>query len=156
MSLMSRLFRRSQPDAAQQPGAQAAGVGADESLDDLYEEFCRTFYARPGVLLMDLLRQEGVTRMIEWLRPDSDCAIPKGLIRLGVDSARKGYKVWEQPGISMAYEGNWDQGGGLPPQESRDALSVLAQILRVPIKLYYHEREGGPLMVMEFSPNPPA
>jgi hypothetical protein len=129
-----------------------AGVRADESLDDLYEEFCRTFCHRPGVNFMDFLRAEGVTRMIDWLRPDSLCALPRGIIRLFVDATRKGTRVWEVPGpITMNYEGNWDR-GGLPEQESLDAVSVLAQILGKPIKLYYTEKPGGPQMVMEFQP----
>jgi hypothetical protein len=145
------IFRRWLGGSARGAGGQV-GVRPDESLDDLYAEFCRTFCHRPGVNFMDFLRAEGVTRMIAWLRPDSPCALPKGIIRLFVDATRKGYKVWEEPGpISMNYEGNWDQ-GGLPGQESLDAVSVLAQILGKPIKLYYREKPDGPLMVMEFQP----
>ncbi len=137
---------------APQAEAQKAGVGPEESLEDLYAELCRTFCHRPGVNFMEFLRAEGVTRMIDWLRPDSPCALPKGIIRLFVDATRKGTKIWEVQGpISMNYEGNWDH-GGLPGRESLDALSVLAQILGKPITLYYTERAGGELMKMEFQP----
>ena len=138
---MLKLFRR-----------KPAGVRDDESLADLHSEFCRTFEHKPGVNFMEFLEREGVTRMIEWLRPETPCAIPKGFVRLAVDSLRKGYNLWESDGVSMAYEGNWTAGGGLPPQESQDALSVLAQILEKPIKLYYTEFEGGPQMLKEFVP----
>jgi hypothetical protein len=128
------------------------GAQQEESLDSLYAEFCRTFCHRPGVNFMDFLRAEGVTRMIDWLRPDSPCALPKGVIRLFVDATRKGVKVWEVPGpIYMNYEGNWEH-GGLPDRESLDAVSVLAQILGKPITLYYTERPGGEQMTMEFQP----
>jgi hypothetical protein len=145
------FFRRWFGKSPQARGG-AAGVRPDESLDDLYAEFCRTFCHRPGVNFMDFLKAEGVTRMIDWLRPDSPCALPKGFIRLAVDATRKGYKVWEvREPIYMNYEGNWDQ-GGLPGRESLDALSVLAQILGKPIKLYYREKPDGELMVMDFQP----
>src|SRR5262249_30054197 len=150
IGFLRKWFGKS-PQAGSGPASAAEGVRPDESLDDLYAEFCRTFCIRPGVNLMDYLRAEGVTRLIDWLRPSTPCALPKGFIRLGVDATRKGYKVWEQPGINMLYEGNWDQ-GGLPPRESRDALSVLAQVLGKPIKLYYREKPDGPNMVMEFEP----
>ncbi|MCA1596026.1 MAG: hypothetical protein LC772_06340, partial [Chloroflexi bacterium] len=130
----------------------AAGVREDESLEDLYQEFCRTFCHRPGVNFMEFLRAEGVTRMVDWLRPDSPCAIPKGLIRLLVDSTRKGSHLWDNADpIRMRYEGNWDS-GGVPPHDSLDALSVLAQIFKKPIKLFYTEKPDGSLMVMEFHP----
>jgi hypothetical protein len=135
------------PDSTPAP----VDVREDEPLDALYEEFCRTFTLRPGVNFMQFLREQGVTRMIEWLHPSTPCALPKGFIRLAVDATRRGVPIWEQPGISMLYEGNWDP-RALPPQESLDALSVLSQILEKPITLYYRETEGGELMVMKFEP----
>lgn len=135
-----------------QKEAQTKGVRSGESLDDLFDEFCRTFCHEPGVNFMAFLRADGMTRMIDWLQPSSSCALPKGFIRLAVDATRKGVKFWQvREPIIMNYEGNWDR-GGLPEQESLDALSVLAQILHKPIKIYYRETEDGPLMVMEFMP----
>jgi hypothetical protein len=127
------------------------GVRPDESLDDLYAEFRRTFCHRPGVNFMAFLEAEGLTRLIAWLRPDGECALPKSLIRLFVDGTRRGVNVWDVPGLSLNYEGNWSH-GGLPAQESRDALSVLAQVLGKPIKLYYTERPDGETRVLEFQP----
>jgi len=51
----------------------------------------------------------------------------------------------------MLYEGNWDR-GGLPGRDSLDAVSVLAQILAKPIKIFYREKADGELMVMKFEP----
>lgn len=136
-------------------GARAeekAGLRDDESLDALYEEFCRTFQHRPGENFMEYLHATDATKMIAWLQPETPCALPKGFIRLAVDTTRKGYRIWEQPGLSMYYEGNWTAGGGLPPEESQEALSVLAQMLNLKIKLYYTETQGGETMVMEFIP----
>jgi hypothetical protein len=133
-------------------GASAASaVQDDETIEDLHEEFCRTFCHRPGVNFMEFLKAEGVTRMIDWLRPNTPCALPKGFIRLGVNFTRKGEKIWEKSGISMLYEGNWDH-GGLPGGESLDAVSVLAQMLGKPIKLFYRETPEGELMIMKFKP----
>jgi hypothetical protein len=131
--------------------ASTQGVRAEESIEALHEEFCRTFCHRPGVNFMAILQADGATRLIEWLQPSTPCALPKGFVRLAVDGTRRGIKFWEQPGITMVYEGNWSN-GGLPPQESQDALSVLAQILGKPIKLYYQQQENGPQMVKEFEP----
>src|SRR5688572_12058798 len=119
------------------PHSAPEGVRDDESLEALYDEFCRTFCHKPGVNFMKFMKDEGVTHLIDWLRPETPCALPKGFIRLAVDATRKGYKFWEQPGVNMMYEGNWTEGGGLPPKESLDAVSVMAQILEKPIKLYY-------------------
>ena len=139
--LKKRLYREDSP----------AGAQDDERLDALYEEFCRTFQHKPGVNFMNFLRQEDVTALIDWLRPNGACALPAGFIRLAVDSTRKGYRVWEQPGINMMYEGRWDH-GGLPLRESLDALSVLAQVLEKPIKLTYTQTEGGDVLQIEFEP----
>lgn len=142
--------------ADQKPGADttpvAAGVRPDERIEDLHDEFCRTFCHRPGVNFMDYLAAEGATRMIAWLRPSTPCALPKGFIRLAVDSTRKGSKFWEQAEIKMFYECNWTEGGGLPPQESQDAVSVLAQMFAMPITIYYTEIQDGPIMKMVFEP----
>jgi len=129
----------------------ATGVRSDERMEDLYEEFCRTFCHRPGVNFMDHLNEEGVTRLIDWLHWDTSDPVPKSFIRLAVDATRGGHKIWEKKGLSMYYEGGWDQ-GGRPGQESRDALSVLAQVLGKPIKLYYREKPDSSDMVMEFEP----
>ena len=51
----------------------------------------------------------------------------------------------------MLYEGNWDD-GGLPESDSREAMSVLAQALGKPIKLFYRPRPDAEVMVMEFQP----
>jgi hypothetical protein len=129
-----------------------AGVRPDESLEALHAEFCRTFCHQPDVKFMDFLRSAGVTRLIDWLRSDTTDPLPKSFIRLAVDATRKGHRIWEKQGLSMFYEGNWTEGSGLPGQESLDALSVLAQVLGKPIKLYYKEKPDGPHMVMEFHP----
>lgn len=129
-----------------------AGVRPEENLDDVFVEFQRTFCHRPGVNFVEFLQANGVTRLLEWLSPRSDCPIPKSFIRLSVDATRRGYRVWEnrQP-LVMNYEGNYSQ-GGLPAQESLDALSVLAQVLELPIRLYYRENPEAPLLVREFAP----
>jgi hypothetical protein len=130
----------------------AAGVGPDESFEDLYAEFRTGFCVRPGVPLIAHLEATGASRLVQWLSPASDCAVPKGFIRLAVDATRRGYKIWEghEP-IVMNYEGRWTH-GGLPPTESLEALSVLAQYLGRSIKLYYTQTEGGSVMVREFQP----
>lgn len=129
----------------------AEGVRPDESLEALHAEFCRSFCHQPGVNFMGFLRTKGLTRLSDWLHWETTDPLPKAFIRLAVDATRKGHAIWEKQGLSLSYEGNWDQ-GGLPGQESRDALSVLAQVIGKPIKLYYREKPEGPDMVREFQP----
>ena len=148
--VFGRFFRRL--FGTTPPSAEAAeGVRPDESLEALHAEFCRSFCHRPGVNFMEFLRSQGVTRLIDWLHWDTNDPLARSFIRLAVDATRRGHKIWEKPGLTMSYEGNWDH-GGLPGQESRDALSVLAQVLGKPIKLYYQEKPDGPHLVMEFKP----
>jgi len=141
-----RLFGRTPPSEA-----AAQGVRPDETLEALHAEFCRTFCHRPHVNFMDLLRRQGVSRLIDWLQWQTADPLAQSFIRLAVDGTRRGHKIWEKQGLSMLFEGNWDR-GGLPGQESREALAVLAQVLGKPLKLYYRERSDGPDLVLEFQP----
>jgi hypothetical protein len=144
--LLRKLFGNSPPA----PAAPAAAPPL-EDIGAVHAEFCRTFCHRPGVNFMDFLQAEGVTRMIDWLRPETPCAVPRGFVRWAVNITRQGEHVWDKSGVSLLYEGNAEQ-GGLPPQESLDALSVLAQILGKPVKLFHRPRPAADLMVMEYAP----
>ena len=141
-----RLFGKTPPGEA-----TAEPLRPDESLEALHAEFCRNFCHRPGVNFIDFLRRQGVTRLIDWLQWQTADPIAQSFIRLAVDWTRKSQNIWEKQGLSMLFEGNWDR-GGLPAQESHDALSVLAHVLGKPLKLYYRERPDGPYMVLEFQP----
>ena len=149
--MLGGLFKRwlgAQPQA----DAAVSAVRPEESRDDLYTEFRRTFRHRPGVNFVEFLNAEGITRMIDWLQPSNPCAVPHAFVQLAVDATRNGKKLWEiREPICINYEGNRNNGGP-PSQDTLDALSVLAQILDKPVKLYYPEKSGGQLMVMEFQP----
>jgi hypothetical protein len=116
-----------------------------------YDAFRATFCCRPGRKLADVLEAEGVTRLTAWLHWGTPEPEPKAFIRLMLELMRRGESIWDQSGISLYVEGRWSQGGG-PSRESQDALSVLAQILAKPIKVYYEKRPGDPMAVMEFQP----
>jgi hypothetical protein len=131
------------------PNETAGGGRPDESLEALHAEFCRTFCHRPNVNFMDFLRREGVARLIDWLHWETADPLSRSFIRLAVDGTRKGHRIWEKQGLSLLFEGNWDR-GGLPGQESQDAIAVLAQVIGKPIKLYYQEKPDGPDRVLEF------
>jgi hypothetical protein len=130
-------------------GTASADEGEQAKPD--YEAFCADFCFRPGTKLMDFLEVEGVTRLQAWLHWSTPEAEPKAFIRLMLELVRRGQNIWDQPGISLFVDGRWSQGGG-PSGESQDALSVLAQILAKPIKVYYRQKPGDPMMVMEFQP----
>jgi hypothetical protein len=140
---LRRLFGGAAASAAKTPDAPPA----HENADALYDEFCQSFCHRPGVNFMDFLKAEGVTRMIDWLRPGSGRVLPAAFIRLAVQATRSGANIWDMPGISLLH-----QGDGPPDQESLDALSVLAQILGKPIKLFFRTNPGGEPMVSIFQP----
>jgi hypothetical protein len=100
---------------------------------------------------MDFLRAEGVTRLADWLHWSTPEAEPKAIIRLVLELMRRGQNFWDQPGISLYVDGRWSAGGG-PSKESQDALSVLAQVLEKPIKVYFRKKPAEPILVMEFHP----
>lgn len=145
-SFIRRLFGTAPPSKA-----TAQGVRPDESLTELHAEFCRTFCHRPQVNFMDCIRRQDVTRLVDWLHGETTDPLAQSFIRLAVDGTRKGHRIWEKQGLSMLFEGNWDR-GGLPSQQSQEALSILAQVLGKPIKLYYREKPDGPDLVLEFQP----
>jgi hypothetical protein len=125
----------------------------EENLEEEHRLFCANFCFKPGVNLADFLKNEGVTRMIDWLDPRSMYPEPKAIIRLALDTLRRGENFWDQSGICMFVKGSRSDHGG-PSQESQDAISVLCQITGMPIKVYYHDQPGpdAPLMVKEFEP----
>ena len=129
----------------------ASAVEDGQEVQREYEEFCRTFYFRPGERFMDHLAAEGVHQLRHWFHPGTAEPEPKAFIRLANDATRRGVKVWEQTGLEMYLHGRWSQGGG-PSQVSQDGLSVLSQILGMPIKIYYRPAEDAEMMVMEFEP----
>jgi hypothetical protein len=132
------------------PWGKASALEGEQAKPD-YETFCATFCFRPGKNFIDFLKTEGVTRMLEWLQWTTPEAEPKAFIRLMLELQKQGKNIWDQPGISMFVDGRWSQGGG-PSRFSQDALSVLAQILERPIKVYFNKTPNDPLKVLEFQP----
>jgi hypothetical protein len=130
-------------------GAASANEGEQARPD--YETFCVGFCFRPGEKLMDFLEAEGVTRLHAWFHWSTPEAEPKAFIRLMLELMRRGQPIWDQPGIVLFVDGRWSQGGG-PSSESQQALSVLAQILEKPFKVYFRKKPQDPIMVMEFRP----
>jgi hypothetical protein len=125
----------------------------EENLEEEHRQFCESFCFKPGVRLMDFLKQEGITRMVDWLDWRSPYPEPKAIIRLALDMIQRGENFWDQAGICMFVTGA-RANRGEPAQESQDAISVLSQITGKPIKVYYHDQPGSdaPLMVKEFEP----
>ena len=130
-------------------GVASAHEGEQAKSD--FDVFCTSFYIRPDTKLMDFLEAEGVTRLKSWFHWSTPEPEPKAIIRLMLELMRQGVKIWEQPGLSLFLDGRWSQGGG-PSSESQAALSVLAQILEKPIKVYYRQKPAEPIMVTEFRP----
>jgi hypothetical protein len=145
--LIRSLFGYSRTTSA----ASVATWPPDKSLEPLHTEFCQTFCHQPGVNFSDFLRREKVTRLIDWLDWKTGDPIAQSFIRQAVECTRRGENFGDKPGISLLFEGNYDR-GGKPNQASQDALSVLAQVLGKPVKLYYHDKPGGTPLVMEFRP----
>ena len=125
----------------------------EENLQEEHDHFCASFQFKPGVLFLEFLRKEGVTRMIEWIDWRSPYPEPKAIIRLVLDMQQRGENFWDQSGITIFVAGSRSDGGG-PSQESQDAISVFAQITGKPVKVYYRDKAGGdaPLVVKEFEP----
>jgi hypothetical protein len=139
-----------------QPAAKAGNqkarteVGPDESIEDLYNEFCETFCFRPGENLMEYLRANGHTDLVQWFNWDTTEPEPKGLIRLFVGSTRGGHRIWEKQGISVYHDGGWDLTGGGPSEVTKRALAEFAKVIEKPITVFYREKPDGPVMQMVF------
>jgi hypothetical protein len=144
---------QSSPPAGASPGGQQSGHGVspDERIEDLYEEFCKTFCFRPGVNFMDYLKAEGHTDLIQWFHWTTPEPEPKGIIRLVVATTRLGHNIWDKKGLMIYHEGNWDRGGG-PTDDSKQALSVLAKILGKRITVGYRDKPDGPILAIKFEP----
>ena len=137
-------------DAA--PGEGRTDPESGERLEDLYEEFCATFCFRPDTNLMQYLRDNDHTDLIEWLRWDTNEPEPKALIRLFVASTRQGHKAWEKGGLTFVREGGWDSTGGAPSRATQNALAKLAKIMGLKLNLGYKEKPDGIWMSMTFDP----
>ena len=130
-----------------------AGALGDERTQAEYDTFCASFCHKPGVRFTEFLKQERVDKLLEWLDPQNDEPEPKAFVRLAVATMERGENFWDLPGLSMLLEGRWSAGGG-PSEFSDHALSVLAQIVEKPIKVYYREQPGeqSPLLVKQYEP----
>src|SRR5947209_809489 len=124
-------------------------VAPDEKIEDLYEEFSRTFCFRPGMNFMDYLKAEGHTDLIQWFHWSTQEPEPKAIIRLVVATTRLGQNIWDKQGFSLYHDGSWDRGGG-PSDYTKNALSVLAKVLGKPITVYYTEKQDGPILLIKF------
>jgi hypothetical protein len=156
ISFLRKLFGRSgqtsTPTNTGSSGQQSAqSVGPDEKIEDLYDEFCRTFCFRPGVNFMDYLKAEGHTDLIQWFHWTTPEPEPKAIIRLVVATTRLGQNIWDKKGFSLYHDGSWDRGGG-PSDYTKDALSVLAKVLGKPITVGYTVIQDGPIMLIKFEP----
>ena len=150
--LLGGSGQTSAPAGAGSSGQESGpSVRPDEKIEDLYEEFCRTFNFRPGANFMDYLKAEGHTDLIQWFHWSTPEPEPKGIIRLVVATTRAGQNIWDKKGMTFYHEGNWDQGGG-PSDRSIEALTLLAKILGKRIQVGFREKPDGPIKVLTFEP----
>jgi hypothetical protein len=156
IGLLRKLFGRSRgTDTRSDPALSAKAakdVRPDEPLEDVYKEFCATVCFRPNTNLMEYLKANGHTDLINWFHWDTTEPEPKALIRLFVSTTRRGDALWEKKGLTLYHDGGWDITGGGPSQYTQDALSVLAKILQKSIKVGYTEKPDGPIIMMVFEP----
>lgn len=175
MSLLQKLFRRpaeSQPQPAaslegpareplivsasftgraEEEGAPRGSAAEGEETQAEFEEFCATFCHRPGTNLMEFLAAEGITGLQAWLDWRNPNPLPKAFVRLALATMRRGENVWDQEGVSMFW-GRREGWPGEPPSETLEALSVLAQVLGKPLKIYFRQPPDGQMMVKRFEP----
>ena len=119
-------------------------VQEGETREALFDEFARTFCHRPGENFVQEIQRVNAYKLLDWLSPKSGEAESMAFVSLAVDATRMGIRFWEQSGI-VGF-----RLGGEPPRRSVDALSVLAQSVGIPIKLYWETPEGDTRLI-EFS-----
>ena len=152
MGLFGRLFGSKsgprQPSPTADPGSLIVASAAREveGVRAEYEEFVDGFCFRPRKNLMRYLAANGLGRVRDWLHWSTEEPEARAFVRFGVEAMRQGLKVWDLPGLSFYLKGRG------PSQESQDCLSLLAQVLRKPITLYFEDPSGGPVQALDFRP----
>lgn len=133
----------------QEEAGRPTDVGPDENLFDVYEEVCTGFYCRPGVLLIDYLKEHGQTDALEWFRADTEDPEPKSMIRCFASLMRDGGAIWEidADGVEMYRE------GGCPPEHTQRAIGVICNAIRQPIQVYYEVAQDD-FRLLEYTPEP--
>ncbi|MGN6545332.1 MAG: hypothetical protein ACTHK7_09815 [Aureliella sp.] len=127
MNLIEKLFGR-------KPGESPPDV-ASMSIDDVWEEFCRTVRPPRGDLLIRTLQRQENAAALRWLQPPADCPMAKGTMRALVDLQRN--RTWKAlDNLALVYRGDTES-NLQPPQESLHALANLCVILQIPGTVYY-------------------
>jgi hypothetical protein len=159
VKILQQLFRRHAEKDAVLPSvsgngptmAGASAIEEDGTAEREYEEFCQKFQFKPGERFMSYLAAHEVHQLEKWFHPSTAEPEPKAFIRLANDATQKGIEVWKQTSLEMYIHGRWSEEGG-PSQESQECLSILAQILEMPITIYYRPAEDANMMFMTFEP----
>lgn len=82
--------------------------------------------------------------MDEWIGGEGGDPIPRALIRLFADTIERGEQPAAQEGIIVFWHPD------VPPQSTWDGPATLAQMLGIPIKLYYAKPGADGYLVVTF------
>lgn len=93
--------------------------------------------------LEDRVRQANIAEFDRWIAGEGPDPVPRAIIRLLTDSAVRGENLSDQPTIVVYWH------PGIPPRSVWDGPATLAQIIGIPIMLFY---ETDSMMVITFEP----
>ena len=144
---LKKLFEKT-PQPPERPPLDDS-TDPNESLEDLYREFCETFCVQPGIPLMSRIHAQPDHFLREWLRWDTNRPEPKALIRLGVSWARSG-RPWDSPPLDMYIEGEAADDGG-PSDESVMGLSWFCKETGSPITIFWESLKDGQMHVQKIT-----
>jgi hypothetical protein len=126
-------------------------VRPEESIAELYDEFCRTFFIRPGVTLMDQLREQRNTQLLKWLHWNTLEPEPKAFIRLALECTRSGMSVWSREKVEWYIEGLPANDGG-PSPASEEGLALLCKATGSAFDIFYTSRASGEIQFVTMEP----
>ncbi len=117
--------------------AAAAYEIAPRQLGLEHQEFCDNFCHRPDCnLVRDYVLAEDDRRLSAWLDWQGHEPEGRAFLRLMTAMMRAGENIWNQTGITLFRQGQWETGPE-PTPISQDALSGIAQLIGKKITVFY-------------------
>jgi hypothetical protein len=129
MKFLSRLF----PKRAEKPSADLDKT----PIQEVWKEFVETVKPPSVGLLIDRLQAPEFSEALAWLKPPTDCAMAKALMRTLVSCQR--IRTWDGDEISLLWVADKDAADRAPPQASMIALGQICSLLRMTASVYWQD-----------------
>lgn len=127
MNIIRKIFGRRPPESLPDPSSM--------SIDDAWEEFCRTVRPPGYGLLIHTLKRPEFSAALSWLQPPTNCPMAMATLRAFIDLQRKQY--WkDMDNLALVYRGDTED-NLQPPQNSLDAIANFCVFLQISATVFY-------------------